>query len=41
MTMMAPFENVCELITFISLFIVAVAVIPYIFMKIGDYYDID
>ena len=39
--MMAPFENVCELITFISLFFIAVAVIPYGFVKIGEYYDID
>tara|TARA_B100001113_G_scaffold353753_1_gene359605 strand:- start:1221 stop:1340 length:120 start_codon:yes stop_codon:yes gene_type:complete len=37
--MMAPFENVGELITFISLFFVAIVVIPYAFMKIGDYYD--
>ena len=39
--MMAPFENVGELITFVSLFFVAVVVIPYIFGKIGEYYDID
>ena len=32
--MMEPFANVGELITFISLFFVAVIVIPYAFSKI-------
>tara|TARA_B100001248_G_scaffold237449_1_gene201414 strand:+ start:266 stop:382 length:117 start_codon:yes stop_codon:yes gene_type:complete len=38
---MTPFENVGELITFISLFFFAVVVIPYAFCKIGEYYDIN
>ena len=33
---MAPFENVGELITFISLFFFAIVIVPYAFMKIGD-----
>ena len=37
--MMAPFENICEAITFVSLFFFAVVVIPYAFAKVGDYYD--
>ena len=35
--MMAPFENVGELITFISLFFFAVVVIPYAFIKIDNW----
>jgi len=35
--MMEPFnDNPVELITFISLFIIAVAVIPYMFSKFGE-----
>jgi len=38
--MMEPFANVNEALTFLGLFFVAVVVIPYIFMKIGDWlYD--
>jgi len=38
--MMEPFNNnPVELFTFISLFWVAVVLIPYIFMKIGDFYE--
>ncbi len=37
--MMEPFANVYELITFISLFIVAIVVIPYIFYKIGEWIE--
>lgn len=36
--MMQPFANVGELLTFIFLFFVAVAVIPYAFAKMNDVY---
>ena len=37
---MEPFNNnPLELFTFISLFLVAVVLIPFVFMKIGDFYD--
>ena len=36
---MAPFADYGELITFISLFIIAVAVIPYAFAKMNNYFD--
>ena len=36
--MMAPFENVGELITFISLFFFAVIIVPYAFIKIENWY---
>tara|TARA_Y100000114_G_scaffold91079_1_gene84542 strand:- start:8710 stop:8883 length:174 start_codon:yes stop_codon:yes gene_type:complete len=35
---MEPFANVGELLTFIFLFFVAVAVIPYAFAKMNDVY---
>jgi hypothetical protein len=34
---MEPFADIYEVITFISLFFIAVAVIPYIFAKIGEW----
>ena len=39
MPTMEPFANVGELITFISLFVVAVAIIPYAFIKMNEYFD--
>jgi len=36
---MTPFENIYEVFTFISLFAFAVIGIPYIFIKIGTYYE--
>ena len=35
--MMEPFADMYEVITFISLFFIAVVVIPYIFSKIGEW----
>ena len=37
--MMEPFADIYELFTFISLFIVAVGVIPYVFYKIGEWIE--
>ena len=37
--MMAPFANMYEVITFISLFALAVVGIPYVFHKIGEYFE--
>tara|TARA_Y100001937_G_scaffold119186_1_gene174532 strand:- start:3559 stop:3675 length:117 start_codon:yes stop_codon:yes gene_type:complete len=37
--MMAPFADYGELITFTSLFFVAVVVIPYAFAKMNNYFD--
>ena len=35
--MMEPFADMYEVITFISMFFIAVVVIPYIFSKIGEW----
>ena len=35
---MTPFENTYEVFTFITLFFVAVVVIPYAFAKMNDVY---
>jgi len=35
--MMEPFANTYEVITFVSLFFIAVVVIPYAFAKIGEW----
>ena len=37
--MMEPFADIYELFTFISMFFVAVVVIPYVFYNIGEWID--
>ena len=37
--MMEPFADMHEVITFISMFFIAVVVIPYAFSKIGEWID--
>tara|TARA_Y100000768_G_C23811094_1_gene601839 strand:+ start:429 stop:602 length:174 start_codon:yes stop_codon:yes gene_type:complete len=36
---MTPFENIYEVFTFITLFFVAVVVIPYAFSKMNNIYE--
>tara|TARA_S200000501_G_scaffold366654_1_gene401694 strand:+ start:1140 stop:1313 length:174 start_codon:yes stop_codon:yes gene_type:complete len=36
---MSPFENIYEVFTFITLFFVAVVVIPYAFSKMNNIYE--
>ena len=36
---MEPFADIYEVITFVSLFFIAVVVIPYAFGKIGEWLD--